>query len=154
MEYRCELQQQPEQPTLTIRTRTPAKKLPQVMGESYGAIGRYLAELGEQPAGPPFAAYHNMDMDDLDVESGFTVARHLPGQDNIKAGALPTGKNASCIFVGPYVDLQPAYAALAAWIEENEYEATGVAYEFYLNDPNEVPPEELMTQIVFPLKEN
>ena len=48
--------------------------------------------------------------------------------------------------------VSPAYEALSAWIEENGYEPTGVAYEFYLNDPGEVPPEELMTQISFPLK--
>jgi len=50
MEYRCEMKEQVPQPTLTIRTRAAAQDLPQIMGESYGAIAQYLAGLGEQTA--------------------------------------------------------------------------------------------------------
>jgi effector-binding domain-containing protein len=152
MEYSCEMKEQAPQPTLTIRTRTAVQDLPQVMGESYGAITQYLAVLGEQPAGPPFTAYYNMDMQDLDVEIGFAVAKKLAGSEDIQAGEMLMGKMASCVFTGPYIEMAPAYEALAAWVEKNGYEPTGIAYEFYLNDPGEVPPEELMTQIVFPLK--
>ena len=152
MEYTCNLHEQGPQPTLTIRTRASVKNLPRVMGEAYGAIAQYLGELGEQPAGPPFCAYYNTDLKDLDVEMGFAVDRELAGKGEIQAGELPVGMMASCLFTGPYVEMEPAYEALATWIEENGMQATGVAYEFYLNDPNEVPPEELKTQIVFPLK--
>jgi effector-binding domain-containing protein len=31
------------------------------------------------------------------------------------------------------------------------YTATGVAYEIYLNEPSDTPPEKLKTQIAFPL---
>jgi effector-binding domain-containing protein len=152
VEIKCEIHEQAPQPTLTIRTRTSAKNLPQAMGTAYGAIAQYMGELGEQPAGPPYCAYYNMDMEDLDVELGFAVDKVLAGKGEIQAGEMPIGMMASCLFTGPYVELAPAYDALASWIEENGMKATGVAYEFYLNDPTEVPPEELMTQIAFPLK--
>ena len=45
-----------------------------------------------------------------------------------------------------------AYEALNTWIVQHSYEATGITYEYYLNGPNEVPPEQLQTMIVFPLK--
>ena len=77
MSYHCEVKEQPVQKTLSIRTRAAVQDLPQVFGEGYGAIAQYLGELGEQPIGPPFAAYYNMDMDNLDVEFGFPVARPL-----------------------------------------------------------------------------
>ena len=152
MDYVCTLHEQGAQPTLTIRRRASAKNLPQAMGEAYGAIVQYLGQLGEQPVGPPFCAYYNTDMADLDVETGFAVDKKLADKGEIQAGEMPLGMMASCLFTGPYVEMAPAYEALATWIEENGMEATGVAYEFYLNDPNEVPPEELKTQIVFPLK--
>jgi effector-binding domain-containing protein len=123
-----------------------------VLGESYGAIAQYLQELGEQPAGPPFAVYYNEDMQDLDVGIGFPVARELPGRGPIQAGELPAGKVATCLYVGPYSGIGSAYTALSRWIEENNYQPTGVAYEVYLSDPDETPPAELQTQIVFPLK--
>jgi effector-binding domain-containing protein len=152
MSYQCELKEQPAQKTLSIRTRTAVQDLPQVFGEGYGQIAQYLAQLGEQPIGPPFAAYYNMDMADLDVELGFPVARALPGQGEIKAGEIPGGRVATCLYTGPYSDIEAAYNALMAWMAENGYEGAGVSYELYLNDPSETPPAELQTQIIFPLK--
>jgi effector-binding domain-containing protein len=150
MSYQCEVKEQPVQKTLSIRTRTAAQDLPQVFGEGYGKIAHYLEELGEQPIGPPFAAYYNMDMDNLDVELGFPVAQTLPGRAEIKAGEIPGSKVATCLHVGPYNEMEPAYTTLMQWMADNGYEATGVAYELYLNDPRETPPAQ--TQIIFPLK--
>jgi effector-binding domain-containing protein len=150
MSYQFEVKEQPTQKTLSIRTRTAVQDLPQVFGEGYGAIAQYLGELGEQPIGPPFAAYYNMDMDNLDVELGFPVARPLPGKDEIKAGEIPGGRVATCMYVGPYSEMEPVYTALFKWMEDNGYQGTGVSYELYLNDPRETPPAQ--TQIIFPLK--
>jgi effector-binding domain-containing protein len=152
MSYKCEVREQPAQPTLAVRTRTSVQELPQVMGQTYGIIAQYLGELGEQPAGPPFAIYHNDDMQDLDVEIGFPVARELPGEGDIQASEIPGGKRATCLYVGPYEEIEQPYNALGQWMGEHGYEASGVAYEMYLNDPGETPPEELQTQIVFLLK--
>jgi effector-binding domain-containing protein len=93
-----------------------------------------------------------MDMQDLDVEIGFPVARELPGRGDIRAGEIAGGKAATCLYTGPYEDIGQPYEALSQWMEENGYEPTGVAYEMYLNDPQETPPEELQTQIMFPLR--
>jgi effector-binding domain-containing protein len=152
MAHSCEVKEQAAQPTLSIRTRTSVEALPQVMGQTYGKIAQYLGSLGEQPAGPPFAAYYNMDMEDLDVEIGFPVSREIAGRDDIQAGQLPGGRVATCLHVGPYGEIADAYNALSEWIEAEGYEASGISYEMYLNDPSQTPPEALMTQIVFPLK--
>jgi effector-binding domain-containing protein len=149
----CEIKQQPAQPTLAIRTRTSVQELPQLIGQAYGAIAQYLGELGECPAGPPFAAYYNMDMENLDVEMGFPVARPLAGRGEIQASEIPGGMVATCLYTGPYGDdMAPAYDALTQHVEEHGYETTGVVYEMYLNDPQETPPQALQTQIVFLLK--
>lgn len=152
MSYQYEVKEQPVQQTLSIRTRAAVEDLSQVFGAGYGAIAQYLGELGEQPSGPPFAAYYNMDMADLDIELGFPVVRPLPDKGDIKAGEIPGGPVATCLYTGPYSDIEGAYTALMKWLEEEGYEGTGVSYELYLNDPNETPPAELQTQIIFPLK--
>lgn len=154
MSYKCEVVEQPPQPTLSIRTTTHVKDLPQELGKAYGAIGQYLGQLGEQPTGAPYTAYFNMDMSNLEVEIGFPVSSALPDKDKIQSGEIPGGKIARCLYTGPYNEIEPAYTDLTAWVKENGYEATGVAYEFYLNDPGEVAPPDLMTQVVFPLKED
>ncbi len=132
--------------------RAALQDLPTALGRAYGAIAEYLEELGEPPSGAPFAGYYNMDMQNLDLEIGFPVAKQLTGRGEIQSGHIQEGKVATTIYTGPYNAIEPAYNALTAFIQDNGYEAIGVAYEFYLNDPSETPVEELQTRILFPLK--
>ena len=104
-----ELINTPEQPALSIRTRTPADKLPMVIGGSFAKIAAYLNALGEHPAGVPYVAYHNMDMADLDVEIGFPVAAPLPGREDIGYAPVPAGRRAFCMYQGAYSEMAPVY---------------------------------------------
>jgi len=152
MGYKCEAVDYPVRMTMIVRARSSVQNLPQVLGAKFGQVAGYLAELGEAPSGAPFVAYYNMDMNDLDLEIGFPVGKNLAGKDEILAGELPAGKYATCLHIGAYDQLVPAYQALTAWIEANGFQPTGVAYEYYLNDPMETPAQELKTLIEFPLK--
>ncbi len=152
MSYQCEITERAPQPVLSVRAKIKGQDLPQMLGQAYGAVMQYLGELGEQPAGAPFSAYYNMDMENLDVEAGFPVARPLPGKGQVQAGEIPGGLAASVVYVGPYSDCPPAYEALTQFVKDQGHTATGVAYEVYLNDATVTPPEQLMTQIVFPLQ--
>lgn len=151
MPYHCELKTQAPQPTLSVRTHARAQDLPSLFGRVYGGIMQYLQELGEQPAGMPFAAYHNMNMENLDIEVGMPVARKLDGRAEIQASEFPGGKLASVVHLGPYDQLESAYGALAQWVSDHGYESTGVAYELYYSEP-ETPPDQTKTEIMFPLK--
>ncbi len=151
MSYPCEIKKQAAQPTLSIRTRTSVQALPQLLGQAYGEICQYLDRLGEQPAGMPFAAYFNMDMQDLDVEIGFPVAHPLPGQGRVQSSEIPGGNVATCLYIGPYEACGPVYEAMAQYVKEHGFTPTGVAYEFYLNDPNAEPKQEPQTLFLLPL---
>lgn len=147
----CKVITQPAQQVLSIRTHTSIQELPQTLGKAYGAIEQYLGEIGEIPGGAPFVAYYNMDMQNLDIEAGFPVLKQLVGRGEIQSSVIPGGEKATCIYTGPYNEIASAYEELSAWITRQGYRASGVAYEFYLNDPAETPPQELQTQILFPL---
>jgi effector-binding domain-containing protein len=151
MKYPCMIKEQPSQPVLSIRTRTSIQNLSQAIGSAYGKIMPYLNQLGEQPGGVPFVAYFNMDMQDLDIEIGFPVSHELPGQGEVLAGTIPAGKAATCVYVGPYEGMKEVYAGLDQWMKENQCQPTGVVYEFYYNSPMDTPPDQLKTEIVFPL---
>ncbi len=152
MPYNCEIQEQPARPTLSARRRASVHDLPRVLGQTYSAIVAYLGELGQQPAGPSYAAYYNMDMQDLDIEIGFVVSEPLPGSGEIRASEIPGGRVATCPHIGPYGEIAAAYTALTQYVREHGGEPTGVAYELYLNDPGQTPPQELQTLVLFPLK--
>lgn len=148
---RIQMLKQREQPTLTIRMITKVEELPRVIGESYGKIAAYLNEIGELMSDVPFVAYHNMDMQNLDVEMGFPVAQPLPGKDEVKPGFIPEGKIIFCMYRGPYAEMEPVYIEMSQWFGQNECQPSGVAYEYYYNDP-EFPENEWLTKIVMPLK--
>lgn len=152
MSHECEIREQLPQPALAIRTRTPVQSLSQVIDEAYRTITKYLAQIDEQPAGPMFVGYYNRDMDDLDVEVGFPVSQKLEGNDRILPTEIPGGMVGICLHTGPYNEAGPAYEELARTVRDLGFESTGVTYESYLNNPMETLPEQLQTQIIFPLK--
>lgn len=152
MDYKFEEAEPAAQPAVAIRTRTPVANIAQVMGETFGKVYQYIMEIGGQPGEAAYAAYYNMDMNDLDVDIGFLVATPLPGQGEIDAAEIPGGKQVSCMFKGPYSQMEPVYKAMTDWMMQNTYVPTGIAYELYYNDPSQVPESELLTKIVFPLK--
>ena len=52
---------------------------------------------------------------------------------------------------GPYEQISPAYHTLAGWIAQNGYEIAGPPREIYLNDPQTVAQEELLTRVEYPV---
>ncbi len=152
MNHPCEAKAMPAQPVVSIHACVPGERLPQVLGQAFEKLEEYLRFNSEAPAGPPFVAYYNMDMQALEIEIGFPTARPLPETEEIKSREIPAGMYASCLYTGPYAEIAPAYQELTAWIGQNGYEPTGAAIEYYLNEPMSTPPEELKTLIVFPLK--
>ena len=152
MQYQIIMEEKAAQPTIAIRTRAAVQNLPQVLGKAYGDIMNYLMEIGVQPAGAPYVGYFNMDMQDLDLEIGFPVKQAISSKVDIQASEIPAGKQVSCLHTGPYSKVESAYNAMMEWVPANGYTATGVSYEFYLNDPEQTPESELLTKIVFSLK--
>lgn len=148
----CEIYEQSAQPTLSVRTRASVQDLPQLLGETYAAIGQLMKKLGVEPCGMPYTAYYNQDMQDLEVEIGFPINQNFSGEGVIQSGEMPAGKYASVLHRGPYSELRTAYDTLGAFIEKEGYIPTGVAYEFYQNAPDEVSPKDLETRIVFPIQ--
>jgi effector-binding domain-containing protein len=150
MHTHCELKEYPDRSVLSVRTHAGVQDLPRVLGDVYVRIIGYLGELKTQLTGMPFVIYYNMDMSNLDIEVGFEAPVGLPGKGDIQPGTIPAAKVVSLIYTGPYEECGPAYEAMAKWMVENRLEGTGVAIEFYLNDPQVDPPAQ--TLIEMPLK--
>ena len=140
-----------DQPVLSIQTRTSMNDLPETILQSLMKVGQYLERIGAQPSGPAFVGYYNLDLRNSSVEIGFPVQENLAGNGEVMANIIPGGPAGVCLYTGPYQDLATVYQQLNTYIEGQGREPTGVSYEFYLNDPAVTPPNELETQIIFPL---
>jgi effector-binding domain-containing protein len=150
MDYVCEISHQSAQPSVSIRTRKAVQDLPTEIQRCFGTLAGYLSSNNQCPVEPVYAAYYNMDMSDLDVEIGFGLVAPVPGRGEIAATWLPDADIASTLHVGAYDGIGAGYETLMAFMQQNGRVGTGVAYEYYLNDPS--TGEAPRTRIVFPLQ--
>lgn len=141
----------PEQPVISLRTRTTLEGLPRLIGESFMKMGSFLRESGEHPSDIPFVAYYNQNMSDLDVEIGFPIAKALATPEGFDPGSIPAGLFATCIHRGPHREIEPVYIEMMAWIAQNGFTLAGPVRESYYNGPC-YPEEELLTRITLPVQ--
>jgi len=57
------------------------------------------------------------------------------------------------LHTGPYSGVGKAYERLFAYMNEHCLVPAGPSRELYLNDPAEVPEEELLTEVQFPVQD-
>lgn len=146
-----EIKTKSEQQTASVRVRTSVERLKEEFATGYAEIAAALERQGTTPTGAPYALYYNMDMQDLDVEMGFPVAGPFKPEGRIKKGVLPGGRTAMHTHKGPYEAIHNSYNALSEFMAEQKVVPKGLCYESYLTDPGTTPPEDLVTEINFPL---
>lgn len=131
-----------------------------LIAELLPKLYEYAGSKGAQFAGPPVFVCHEtaeqaMEADKTGtakVEVAAPIAEKIPETDEIKCYTLPGGKMAKTIHKGPYEQCGPTYEKLFKWLGENGKKITGQTREIYLNDPHEVGPDELLTEIYVPIQ--
>ena len=123
------------------------------LGKAFSEVASYLGRKGAGPAGMPFARYHPTGEDRFEVEAGFPASTPTGGEGEVEPSDLPGGLAAVTAHVGPYDAMEPAYAALRAWVHAHGGEPVGDAWEVYLSDPNANPDSATWrTEVVQPYK--
>jgi len=123
------------------------------------SIRRYVESNGGEIAGPPMFVCHETPKEivranllrNADVEVVIPVSGAIPDHNEIACYELSGGPMARITHKGPYEKSATAYKRLFAWIAENHKKIAGPTREVYLNDPKQVPPEELLTEIYAPV---
>jgi len=140
-----------------IRRKGSYEKIPLMIGELAEFIVR--KEIG--PAGPPIFLLHEKSAEeasranasgDADLEVAFPVTSRTRTEGNISTYELPGGMMARVRHKGPYQECAITYGKLFAWLESEGKKITGPVREIYLNDPCEVTPDEILTEILAPVE--
>ena len=108
---------------------------------------------GLAPSGAPLLVYPDVIDDEIggDLEICVPVAGPVSGDGEVYSRELEGGTMATTVHHGPYSQIGPAYHTLTGWISEHGHEIAGPPREIYLNDPQTVLPEELLTLVEFPI---
>ena len=143
----------PEKHTLMIRTITPFSVMPQLMDTLFGELVTYMKAHTIAFDGPPYTMYYNMDMEALDIEVGFPVSQiHdlAPDAGRVKKGCIPAGTVVTGNHIGSYETMEKTYIKIMEFAKQQGIEVhESWMYEFYLNSPEDTPPDQLQTQIYF-----
>ncbi len=146
-----EIKETKNQQTISLRFNTNHENMFKDIGDAYNTLMKFIGE-SKLKSGPPFAIYHNEGSSNLDVEVGFILDNPVPVKDNIKISKLPVGKTAYTMRTGAYDKLVNTRSRLKQWAIDNGHKSTGVSYDIYIDNPNEIEESELRTEIYFCIK--
>ena len=139
-----EIRELSPQPAVVEVAVTDQAGLPGVVDRGFPRLFGRLAELGAEPAGPPFIRYLRTG-EELELELGIPV-----GPDAGQTSGLPGGRAAVLRHVGPFSGLRDACARLQEWAGER---AAGPFWESYVTNPREEPDSsKWITEIFLPLR--
>lgn len=146
------------QQVLGMRRRGAYREIPVI----FSKIFEFIFSKNIQVVGYPTFLCHEITFEEVekadkeenaDIEVAVPVAGVIEHMDNeeIQLYELPGGKMAKIIHKGPYEECVPTYERLYSWIAEQGKTIIGPVREVYFNDPREVPPEEILTEIYAPI---
>ena len=130
------------------------------MSAAFGQLYGWIAQKGYTPSGPPMGVYFNapgqVPENQLIWELRSPIAGKVvpsgPDKDGLGVKQLAPAMVAATMHKGPFDTVGRTYEALAGWIMQNGYEIVGPSEEVYFKDPSQTPPEELLTEVRFPVR--
>ncbi len=146
----------PTQRVLGIRRRGHYRLIAELLPQLFV----YAMENGIRIAGMPAFLCHEQSHEaaleadrsgTADVEVIVPIAGDARPSGDIRVYTVPGGRMARTVHRGPYEGCESTYLQLFAWLAERGLQVRGPIREVYLNDPREVPPEEIATEIYVPV---
>ncbi len=144
-----------EEPTLRIAAYSFETVSDEMEADTTAAVSLLFEELSKEAL--PFAEPMQCLMFEPDAEGRRTLTVCLalpegkPSHPQIRVETLPGGMVAKTRHVGPYSQLGLAHFALHAYLQERGHTPSGPVREQYINDPREVSPSEIITDLLLPL---
>lgn len=117
--------------TAVIRTRAAMAKLPEVQRAARARLAEILPSLDVGPVGDGITLWHPPVDGHMSMEPGALVSRHFSPMGDVVPSALPAGRAAHLVLVGPFDGLPGAWGRLFRWCETEKLKLAGVNWEIY-----------------------
>ncbi|KAF5088892.1 GyrI-like domain-containing protein [Methanobacterium aggregans] len=148
---KIEVKEVPQKHVAYIFHKGSFENIPELMGEVVG----WVMSKGLQITEPPFGVYYTSPQDvspeEMKFEVGIPFAGEAEAEGKIRVKNVKPHKVISVMHKGPYSEVSKVYAAVMEYAVKEQYEPAGAPVEIYLNSPQEVPEEDLLTEIQFPV---
>jgi effector-binding domain-containing protein len=125
------------------------------IGPTIGRLMQWVIPRGYSPGGAVIGIYHDSPQDvpleELRCTIGVPVHEDAEGEGEFYIQTMEPREEAVYLHKGPYDDLTTVYGAIIGDIFGSGRRIAGPPMEVYLTDPSQVPPEEWLTEIRFPI---
>ena len=142
--------------------------LPSTMSEGFGKLREIAASNSLETSGTPFCRYESLNWDELTdkgmaasmldlfshnwkFELGLPAGCSGDAMGEVYCRAFDEQDVVSAVFTGAHVHIEQGFKDLYAWLHRQGLKGSDESFEFYLNDPSQVPPEEVQTKLVIPI---
>lgn len=127
------------------------------ISEAFGRLGELAGRGGLFSGKPTMIALYHDDPEhtpeaELRSDAALVVGEGVALPSGLTEQRIPAGKYAVTTHHGPYEQLPDAWARFKESLSQSKQRTgPGVAHEVYLNNPMEVPKEQLLTELYVPL---
>lgn len=150
----AELREMSEMRVAAIRHIGPYHQI----GEAFSRLSEIIGAAGlTGPDTAMLGIYHDdpncTPTAELRSDAAVVVPEQVTIPDGLTEQRVPAGRYACTTHVGPYEQLGEVWARFVGeWLPQSGHSyGDGLSYEIYLNDPGQVPPNELRTELYIPL---
>lgn len=158
MNTQATIKSHPAQTVASWRTKTTYDRIFSDIPEGFGKVMSYLGRNDIDPSGIPFTLYYQAPDGDTegDIAMSVPVDRipELAGSADVLFAELPAQTTVSVTHQGSYANMGESYASVVTWIQQHGHTIVGPSREIYLNSPDQVDEQHLLTEIHFPIDAN
>lgn len=154
MPYQVTVKKVEPQHVAALRLRTSLAAAGADVQRGFGAVVQAITAAGVATTCKPFLVHHEVvdEQTDGDIEICIPVPPDtVIAGGQVRGAEIPGGQVAATVHRGPYAEISSAYHYVTGWIQEHGYEHAGPPREIYLNDPQTVAQEDLLTEVQFPI---
>src|SRR3989475_11784515 len=128
MQYEIELTHSRQILTAVVRSRVPAKELPQFVPAACGEVWSFIRSAGLPRPGRHLALYLDAQGS---VEVGAEVSEPFAGNEWVHCSQLPAGRGVTTVHFGPYARLSDAHAAIRESCARRGHRCSAICWGVY-----------------------
>ncbi len=140
----------------TGNSSTDPTEISAALAATYGRVLGFVSTNGLQLAGQPLAITNYWDDRGWGFDAGIPVSgtptRGAGPDSPVRMGETYGGRVVRAVHVGTYEDLANTYEKVDAFIVAHQLERNGRPWDVFVSDPGNVPEDELVTEVFYPVK--
>jgi effector-binding domain-containing protein len=118
-------------------------------GSAMQEVWTFMERHGVAPAGGALAVYYDYSPDQMTFRAGFIIARDgmAAADGTVKAAVTPAGRTVFGTHRGSYSGLRGIYGEMFNFVKAQGVDFSAPTWEVYLNSPEEVAEDQLITEL-------